>query len=89
MRTWGAAQDKYNDRFFFRYWFLYKVENSKLAKWAEEESCGIYEAGQLTHYCIVTCEEIIDVLSTFEPSIIIKSMNNAIDDIAIIEIDED
>jgi len=74
MRTWGEVQQKYNDKYFFRNWFFYKVENSKLTKWAEEESCGFYVSEQLTHYCIVTCEEIIDVLSTFEPSIIIKSM---------------
>ena len=30
MRTWGEVQKKYNDKFFFRGWFLYKVENSKL-----------------------------------------------------------
>lgn len=77
MRTWGEVQQKYNDKFFFRNWFLYKVENSKLSKWAEEESCGFYVSEQLTHYCIVTSEEIIDILSTFEPTIIVKSMNCA------------
>ena len=77
MRTWGEVQQKYNDKYFFRNWFFYKVENSKLTKWAEEESCGFYVSEQLTHYCIVTCEEIIDGLSTFEPSIIIKSMKGA------------
>lgn len=72
MRTWGEIQQKYNDKFFFRNWFLYKVENSKLSKWAEEESCGFYASEQLSHYCIVTSEEIIDILSTFEPTIILK-----------------
>lgn len=77
MRTWGEVQQKYNDKFFFRNWFLYKVENSKLSKWAEEESCGFYVSEQLTHYCIVTSEEIIDILSTFEPAIFVKSINSA------------
>lgn len=76
MRTWGEVQQKYNDKFFFRNWFLYKVENSKLSKWAEEESCGFYVSNQLTHYCIVTSEEIIDVLSSFEPTIIVKLTNS-------------
>ena len=77
MRTWGEVQQKYNDKFFFRKWFLYKVENSKLSKWAEEESCGFYVSDQLTHYCIVTSEEIIDILSPFEPIIVVKPMNSA------------
>ncbi len=76
MRTWGEIQQKYNDKFFFRNWFLYKVENSKLSKWAEEESCGFYVSEQLTNYCIVTSEEIIDILSTFEPKIFVKSMKS-------------
>ncbi len=75
MRTWGEVQQKYDDKFFFRKWFLYKVENSKLSKWAEEESCGFYVSDQLTHYCIVTSEEIIDILSPFEPTIIVKPIN--------------
>ena len=75
MRTWGDVQQKYNDKFFFRRWFLYKVENSNLSKWAEDESCGFYVSSQLTHYCIVTSEEIIDILSSFEPTITVKPMN--------------
>lgn len=77
MRTWGEVQKKYNNKFFFRNWFLYKVENSRLSKWAEEESCGFYISEQLTHYCIVTSEEVIDILSTFEPTILVKPMTSA------------
>lgn len=71
MRTWGEVQQKYNNKYFFRNWFLYKVENSKFAKWAEEESCGFYVSEKLLHFCVVTGEDIIDVLSTFEPDIFI------------------
>lgn len=74
MRTWGDVQQKYDDKFFFRKWFLYKVENSELAKWVEEESCGFYLSHQLTHYCIVTSEEIVDILSSFEPKIAVEPM---------------
>ncbi|MCL2336952.1 MAG: hypothetical protein FWC60_05990 [Firmicutes bacterium] len=69
MRTWGEVQQKYCNKGFFRNWFLFKVENSKLSKWAVEESCGFYEIKQLTHYCIVTSEELIDILATFEPNL--------------------
>ena len=69
MRTWGEVQIKYQNKSFFKNWFLYVVSNSKLVNWAIEESCGFYEAYQFKHYCIVTLEEVIDILSTFEPEI--------------------
>ena len=74
MRTWGEVQQKYGNKYFFKDWFLYKVENSKLAEWAEEESCGFYKADKLLHFCIVTGEDIIDILSTFEPDIFISAV---------------
>lgn len=67
MRTWGEVQSKYQDKNFFRDNFLYKVENSGLINWCVEESCGFYESNQLIHFCIVTSEEMIDIISTFEP----------------------
>ncbi len=72
MRTWGEVQQKYNNKCFFRNWFLYKIENSKLTKWAEEESCGFYSSEQLLHFCVVTGEDVIDVLSKFEPNIFLS-----------------
>ena len=73
MRTWGEIQLKYSDKSFFRNWFLYQVKNSMLSQWAEEESCGFYEKEKLKHFCIVTGEELIDIVSTFEPIISDKS----------------
>lgn len=67
MRTWGNVQQKYNDKFIFRKSFLFEVRKSTLVKWCVQESCGFYEESQLKHYCIVTSEEIIDIISTFEP----------------------
>lgn len=69
MRTWGEVQLKYDDKRYFRKSFLFEVKKSKLVQWCIEESCGFYEENQLKHYCIVTSEEIIDVVSTFEPKI--------------------
>ena len=48
------AQEKYNDKFYFRKNPVYKVENSLLIKWVLIESCGFYSETDLTHYCIVT-----------------------------------
>ena len=69
MHTWGEVQKKYNNKAFFRDHFFYLVENSLLVKWAVEEGVGFYDEGQIKHYCIVTSEELIDILATFEPTI--------------------
>lgn len=67
MRTWGNVQLKYNDKSFFRKSFFFEVKKSDLVKWCIRESCGFYEEHQLRHYCIITSEELIDIISTFEP----------------------
>ena len=67
MRTWGNVQLKYNNKFIFRKSFLFEVKKSALVEWCIQESCGFYEESQLKHYCIVTSEEMIDIISTFEP----------------------
>ena len=69
MRTWSEVQIKYQDKFIFRNTFFFEVKNSKLVQWSIEESCGFYDRSQLRHYCIVTGEEVIDVVATFEPTV--------------------
>ena len=75
MRTWGEVQDKYSKDFFVG-WFLYKVENSLLSKWLEEENCGFEKATEYTHYCIVSSEAFVDIISTFEPQITSRKMTD-------------
>lgn len=69
MKTWGNVQVKYNDRFIFRKSFFFEIKKSELIKWCVEESCGFYDADGLRRYCIVTSEEMIDIISTFDPII--------------------
>jgi hypothetical protein len=51
-------------------WPLFKIENSDYLKWIEEESEGLYEGWGLQHFCIITDDEIFDIISTYEPDII-------------------
>ena len=67
MRTWGNVQLKYNDKSIFRNSFFFEVKKSDLVKWCVRESCGFYEEHQLKHYCIITSEELIDIIASFEP----------------------
>ncbi|MCL2425182.1 MAG: hypothetical protein FWD05_02480 [Oscillospiraceae bacterium] len=76
MRTWGEVQLKYNDTSFFRDCFFYEVKNSNLSKWIEEESGTFIRANELTHYCIVTSAELVDIVTTFEPTITMCENNN-------------
>ena len=76
LASWGPVQKKYNDKYFFTKWFLYKIENSSFLKWGIKESCGFYSEAELTHYCIVTEQSLMDILATSQPQIIINPNNS-------------
>lgn len=69
MRTWSEIQIKYHDKYIFRNAFLFEIRKSRLVEWLAEEGCGFYKKSTLRHYCLVTIEEVVDVISTFEPII--------------------
>ncbi|HHY71641.1 MAG TPA: hypothetical protein GX497_00130 [Bacillus bacterium] len=57
---------------FYSEWTLFKVKNSEYIKWFLEESSGIYEPNQLEHYVFLTPNDVIEILTTYTPSIVIK-----------------
>lgn len=69
MASYAPVQEKNNDKYYFRKWFLYKIENSDFIKWSIQESCGLCEIYGLQHFCIVTQNEVVDILSSVEPTI--------------------
>ncbi|MDE5855037.1 MAG: hypothetical protein K2H19_08265 [Ruminococcus sp.] len=71
MATYLPVQEKNNDRYYFRKWFLYKIENSDFFKWAMAECYNLYENYKLQHFCIVTAYDVVDILSSTEPEIIV------------------
>jgi len=61
---------------------LIQIEFQNIQRWEEfnyHESCGFYEEKQITHYCIVTSEELIDILTTFKPSIKVSQISTVED----------
>ena len=48
---------------------LGRIENSKLMKWFIEETLDIRKDDPLNHWCIVTPNEIIDVISVQAPDV--------------------
>lgn len=73
MRTWSEVQLKYKDKYMFKNTFFFEIKNSLLVKWAVEEGCGFYDENEIRHYCIITGQEIIDLLVTFDPVVKIVS----------------
>ena len=51
------------------------IENSKWKGWFVEESLGIREADQLIHWCIVTPNDIIDIIALESPVVKVRAGN--------------
>ena len=68
MMSWSIAQEKYNDKLYFRKNPVYKLENLLLIKWILIESGDFYLETDLTHYCIVTEQDVVDIISMCEPT---------------------
>ncbi|MEY0536174.1 hypothetical protein AB7303_19040 [Providencia rettgeri] len=47
---------------------LYKVENSSYLKWFHEQSANIHD-DVIEHYLIVTIDDVIEVITSAEPSV--------------------
>ena len=76
MAAYMPVQEKNNDRAYLGKWFLYKIENSDFMKWAVKESCGFYSEEDLLHFCIVTENDIVDILSLGEPTVVVRETNS-------------
>ena len=47
----------------------YVVKNSHWISWFEKESLGYYVDSEIVHYALLTCEDWVEILSEFPPSI--------------------
>ncbi|WP_375180209.1 hypothetical protein [Enterococcus rotai] len=67
IRTYNEIESiqKYRENFIGNP--LYKVEQSEYFEWIKKESAGF--STDLEHYAIITENDLIDVLSTFPPTI--------------------
>ena len=48
---------------------IYTVERSDYLSWFNEQSANIHDGDLIDHYLIVTCDDVIDVLSSISPTI--------------------
>lgn len=52
---------------FYAGWTFFKVENSEYLKYLSEQSGAISDSYGVKQYSIITDEEIIDIVCTYEP----------------------
>ncbi|WNY85078.1 hypothetical protein NNQ28_21925 (plasmid) [Cronobacter dublinensis] len=48
---------------------IYIVDRSGYMKWFAEQSAGIHDTEEITHYLLATSDDVIDILSSVEPLI--------------------
>lgn len=54
-----------------------RVNNSEYLKWFHEESNGIYDPDDASHYFIMTVDEFIDVISPSKPMLIDQGLGQS------------
>lgn len=54
---------------FYKPWTFYRVNNSAYLKWLSEQSHGIYEPEFFKHFLLLTSNEVIDIIATYEPKV--------------------
>ncbi|ALS00164.1 hypothetical protein ATZ33_01860 [Enterococcus silesiacus] len=59
---------------FFKNSPLFIIENSDFADWLEKESFGVNSKKDVTHYCIYTPDDVVDILSLKDPEIRIEKV---------------
>ena len=57
---------------FYSEWTLFKVTNTEYINWLLDECSGIYEQNQVEHYVFFTPNDIIEILTTYTPSVVIR-----------------
>ena len=76
-RTISSVQfDKGN---FFSDCLFYEIKNSNYSKWIEEETFATVKAEEIFHFCIVTANDVVDILAYDEPQILVTYCDNNLD----------
>ena len=54
---------------FYKNWSFFKIQNSQYLKWLSDKSHGWSDGFSCTHFCILGGDEIIDIVTDYEPQI--------------------
>lgn len=68
----AVLSEKY-EKGFYKDWSFFKVVNSDYLHWLSEKSSGYADDFPFVHFCIMGGDEIVDILSRYEPEVRIIS----------------
>ncbi len=71
LKTINFLDEKYGADFYTK-WSLFKVVDSSYSQWFKQETYSIYSGYNIEHYVFLTCDDVVEVLSTFEPQVSIS-----------------
>ena len=60
-----------NDTDFYANWSFFKIANSEYLAWLSEKSCTWSDRFNFIHFCIVGGDEVIDIVTNYEPKVTI------------------
>ena len=61
---------------FYNNWSFFKVQNSEYLQWLANKSHGWSDSFSFTHFCILSGDEMIDIVTNYEPEIkVIKRLS--------------
>ena len=66
--TIHILKKQYGESFYIN-WTFFKITNSSYLSWLAEQSYGITDEINLTHFSIIAANEIIDIVAGYEPTI--------------------
>ncbi|WP_427340828.1 hypothetical protein [Caloranaerobacter sp. DY30410] len=71
LRKFKYLGDTYGDKFYSN-WSFFQVKNSEYIQWFNEENFGIHQNEDIRHYVFITVNDVVEILSVYEPKIEIK-----------------
>lgn len=74
LSTISYLDKKYGGEFYSD-WTFFKVENSEYLKWLSEQSGGISDLYTVKQYSLITDDEILDIVTSYEPTITVLTTN--------------
>ncbi|MFA5998755.1 MAG: hypothetical protein WC747_01920 [Candidatus Babeliales bacterium] len=67
-KIFGDLSDQYGDDFYGD-WSFFKVTNSEYLKWLSDKSRTWSDQIQFIHFCILGGDEVIDIVTNYEPKV--------------------
>lgn len=68
LKTINFLEEKYGTDFYTK-WTFFKVTNSSYVEWFNQETYDMYATYNIGHYVFLTPDDIVEILSTYEPNV--------------------